>query len=454
MKRCSPPYGWLLGCTLTVLPGMVSATADATQPAVVSPEASPATVLTDPLSMDEAVTMALRQSPTLEVARRQRNVALIGSDRDRPAFRPEVNATASQVLRTPRVDLPGRPDDVVLPNSHSRLEIGVKQPLFQFGVGSAPELRANAMAAAARSGYRKAELDTARDVQEAFLVTRRTALLLQVAERGAALAHEQVELTRLLRDRGLLADVDLLDAERLEAEAESHRLQAENGQALARANLNRLMGRPVDTSFSLGEAGDLPAEPAPLQALVARASAQRPELAMLRHNREAAEAGIKLAKAAGKPRVSLEAGYALQTETALTPRSGLFGGLSITAPLFNSAVQRFTVREAEERLGQLKGALEEAEQGVALEIEQQRLAMQEARTRRTLAERGIAAAEAAYTITRYKLERGQITQIEVQNARLGLERALSDRAEAEHALRIAHVRLLRAVGETIPPDAP
>jgi outer membrane protein TolC len=404
--------------------------------------------------MDAAVALALQQSPALEVARRERNVALIGSDRSRPAFRPEVNATASQTLRSPRVDLPGHPDDVVLPGSMSRFEIGLKQPLLQFGVGKAPEQRANAMAAAARSGFRKAELDTARDVQEAFLLARRAGLMLEVAEQSVTLARAHVELTRLLKERGFQAEVDLLEAERAEAEADSHRLQAQNGFALARANLNRLMGRAVDTPFSLGKVGELPPEPSALSDLVERARALRPELATVRHNIEAAEAGIKLARAARLPRVSLEAGYALQTETVLAPRSGIFGGLTITAPLFNSSVQRFTVREAEERLGQLRGVLSEAEQGIALEIEQQRLAMQEGRTRALLSERGIAAAEKAYEITRAKLERGLGTQLEVQNARLSLERALADRAEAEHALRLAYVRLQRAIGETIPPDAP
>src|SRR5262245_45771533 len=85
------------------------------------------------LSLADAISMALRQNPTLEVARRERNVGRIEADRNRPAFRPEVTATASQLFRTPRVDLPGEPDEVVLPTSISRLEILARQPIYQFG---------------------------------------------------------------------------------------------------------------------------------------------------------------------------------------------------------------------------------------------------------------------------------------------------------------------------------
>src|SRR5688500_17833104 len=85
------------------------------------------------LTADQPVALALKNSPTLEVARREMNVDLLEADRARPAFRPEVSATASQIMRTPRVDLPGRRDEVVLPNSISRFEVNVRQPLYQFG---------------------------------------------------------------------------------------------------------------------------------------------------------------------------------------------------------------------------------------------------------------------------------------------------------------------------------
>lgn len=412
-------------------------------------EAVPAPTLT----VDEAVALALKNSPTLEVARRERNVDLLEADRARPAFRPEVSATASQTLRTPRVDLPGRPDEVVLPNSIARLEISIRQPLYQFGAGKAPAERASAMAAAARSDYRTAELDTALEARESYLNIVRAEAMGDVARRGLELAKRNVELTRLLIERGFQADVDLLSAQRSEAEAESGRLQAENGVALAKANLNRVLGRPLDTEITLGAAGELPGEPGTLAELSARAFRRRPEIEALRHNMEAAEAGIKLAKASRLPRVSAEAAYALQTETALVPRSGVAAGLSITAPIFNGPVDRYTVKQAEERLKQLQSALRAREQGVELEIERQRLALSEARARIALAQREIEAAEKAYEIKVLSLERGRSIQDEVAKARLDLTRALANRTTAENDLRLARARLDRALGEGAP-EAP
>ncbi|HEU4754543.1 MAG TPA: TolC family protein, partial [Armatimonadota bacterium] len=335
---------------------LLPAAAAAQAPAPPSPQ--PAS-----LSMEEAVAAALKNSPTLDVARRERNVALIAADRNRPVFRPEVTATASQILRTPRVDLPGRPDEVVLPNSVSRLEIGVRQPLFQFGAGKAPGQRASAQAEAARSDYRTAELDTVLQAREAYLSLLRAEAGAGVARRGLELAAENLRITRLLQERGFQADVDVLEAERAQAEAEAGVVQAESAVSLARANLNRVLGRPLETPVQVA-APDLPGDPGSVADLTSGATAERPEIAALKHNIEAAEAGIRLARASRLPRVNLEAAYALQTRTALVPRSGVSAGLSVTFPILDGAVQRYTVREAEERLAQLKSALAAREQGV------------------------------------------------------------------------------------------
>jgi outer membrane protein len=398
------------------------------------------------LTEGDAVALALKQNPTLEIARRELNIGLIQAERARPALRPELTGSASQIFRTPRVDLPGTPDEVILPNSLSQFRLDLRQPLYQFGAGKAPAERAAAMAAAARSEYRTAELDTIQQVREAYAGVVRAEGMSGVSRRGLELAEENRRLTGLLQERGLQAEVDVLEADRALAEAQAGRVRAENGIALARGNLNRLLGRSIDDPFAVEAGGALPAEPAPLAELTAQAMAQRPEAETLRQQIAQAEAGIRLAKASRLPRVNLEASYALQTKTVLQPRSGLAAGVSLTFPIFDGGVTRFTVREAEERLAQLRSGLTALEQGMALEIEQQRLAMAEARARRELAGRAAAAAEKALEITRLRLERGRAVQAEVLNARLALERALGDRVAAESDLRLAGVRLERAVG--------
>jgi outer membrane protein TolC len=435
MKPPRPLVFLLFPCLVALPPGAAIAQAP---PSTTPPPAV--------LPLDDALALALRSNPELAIARHERNVGLIGADRARPGLRPEVTATASQIVRGPRVDLPGKPDDVVLPNSISRLELGLRQPVFQFGAGDAPSKRANAMAAAARSDYRKAELNTVQEVREAYLTVARTRALAEITGKGVELARANVQQTQLLVERGFQAQVDVLDAERALAEAEAQELQARNGVDLARANVNRLLGRAIDTPFRIAGSGPLPGDPAALDELAAQAMRQRPEAETLRQQIEAAEAGIRLARAARQPRVTLDLAYALQTETALVPKSGVAAGVSVSVPIFSGAAQRYTVREAEERVAQLKSSLTALEQGISLEIQQQRLAIQEARARITASQRAVTAAEQAYEITQARLERGRAVQLEILNARLNLQRARGSVAEAEGDLRLADARLQRALG--------
>jgi outer membrane protein len=446
------------GATLVVLAGLAASLAAPLPTTAESSGASAAPAGTAPavavFPEREAVSVALQQSPALEVARRELNVALIQAERAGPKLFPQVNATAGQIAQTPRVDLPGRKDEVVLPNFASRVAIELHQPVFQVGVKKPAEQRSEALAAAARSDFRKAELDTITQVREAYLGLIRAAEMTDVAQRGVELAKENIRLTRLLRERGSQADVDVLEAERAELEAQSNLAEVERGVVLARANLNQLLGREIDTPVSPALEKDLPPAPPALDELKQKAFAQRPEILGLKANIVAAEAGVELARKQSKPRVNFDASYVVQTETALLPGNGFSAGLSITMPLFDGTLRRYNVEEAKERVKQLQGVLAQAERGVEVELQSARTAMDTARRRIVLADKSVQKAQEAYDITLLRMERGRAIQAEMLNARLSLQRAMTDRCNALNDLHLARVRLDRALGEgptSVPP---
>ncbi|MBM3459626.1 MAG: hypothetical protein FJX77_13980, partial [Armatimonadetes bacterium] len=77
------------GCWLVVPVAAAAGTGAATAPPL--------------LKQEEVVRLALSGSPALQIARREWNLGRLEAERDRPAFRPEVTATAAQGVRTPRV---------------------------------------------------------------------------------------------------------------------------------------------------------------------------------------------------------------------------------------------------------------------------------------------------------------------------------------------------------------
>ena len=85
------------------------------------------------------------------------------------------------------------------------------------------------------------------------------------------------------RDAGVVTDADVLAVEVHRAAVEEGRLRASLAADLARADLNRAMGEPLDAQFTLAPLTPSTVDaPAPVTTLEAEALSQRPELQQAR----------------------------------------------------------------------------------------------------------------------------------------------------------------------------
>lgn len=415
-----------------------AAAAQETQPPLPPPAA---------LTLRESVAAALRDNPRLEAARAARDLALADAERNRPALRPDVRATASQFVRGPVLKFPKRNKQVtVLPRARSILEINAETPLYQFGIGRAPQDRVEAEEAAAEADYAQAELDLAIDVEEAYLSAQLAQAMEGVAEQALDLAKRQLRVTTALVEQGLLAPVEIRRADAGVAQAEEALERARSGTALANANLNRLLGRPIDAPVAVEPLAGLPPEPGDLASLTAEAVENRPEVRATQAKIAQGEAGEQLARAAGKPRINGDAAYALQNPSAFVPTSSWLVGLSATVPLFDSANTRADVRQAQEGVAQARAGLRALEQGIALEVQRQRLAYSGARERLRVADRELEASQEALRIRMVAFEADEAIPLEVEADRLSVTQAEGRRVQAIHDLWLAHARLRRALG--------
>ena len=127
--------------------------------------------------------------------------------------------------------------------------------------------------------------------------------------------------------------------------------------------------------------------PRPLDALIARAYGQRPDLHALQARRDAAQAVLSLAQAQRKPwfRVLFTGGWARFNPLQLSNLTALGVGLSM--PLLTFGATEGAVEEAEALLDRAERRLEEAQQLAALETRLAFYAFRAAREKLPLAER-------------------------------------------------------------------
>jgi outer membrane protein TolC len=402
------------------------------------------------LTLEEALRAAEENNSTLRAARHAREAAVAGAQKTRPGIHPDIHAAVSEHVRGPVLRFPKHDKDVVvLPRNRQLLDLFLTQPLYQFGIGKAPQQNYSSTVDAANADYRKAELDLARDVEEAYIAALRAQALTRVAAGAVTRAEEQLRITQLLEAAGEVARLDVFKAEESLEEARSGLLQAENGVRLAKANLNRLMERPQGTDFDLAPLEGEPPEPPPTDELLPGAIARRPEAQALKARIETARAGVTLARSQRLPRITADAGYQLQNPSAFVPTSQWETGITVSAPVFETPGIRSDVRQAQAGAAQAEAGLAALRHGIALEIEQARLSQIEARERLRVADRAIATATEARRITGLLYEEGFATQSEVQDTNLALTRAQSQREQAIYDMWLAHARLRRALG--LPP---
>jgi outer membrane protein TolC len=149
----------------------------------------------------------------------------------------------------------------------------------------------------------------------------------------------------------------VLQAETAYDQAVLARVQAEAAAKIALGTLAVSLGLPADQSLTLN------AEPVPAQVpeltahmtdLMAEAVRQRPDLAAAEAQREAAVANVTVARAAGRPSISISASRNLVDTTGVPNQSYNLIGVNVTVPIFSGFSVDYGVRQAQ-------GALEVSE---------------------------------------------------------------------------------------------
>jgi len=188
--------------------------------------------------------------------------------------------------------------------------------------------------------------------------------------------------------------------------------------------------------------------PGTLEAAIARATRERPELAELRARMDAARAAIDLAASGARPNVVLGAYY----DVGGSP-SNLSGTwsvmLALTLSLSDGGITRERIREAELRLEQLKVLEAQTKQRIELEVRQAWLALEQAGAELTAAVSGVEQGREAARIAGVRYQAGVGISLELVSTQAALAQAELALASARFNQNFARVRLILAAGGSL-----
>jgi outer membrane protein TolC len=235
--------------------------------------------------------------------------------------------------------------------------------------------------------------------------------------------------------------------------ADLARVQARNAAAVAEADLARLVGLPPGATIEPRDpVGAPPPSSLDVGALAAAALAARPELHALQARLDAAEANVRVQRAAALPQASLNAGYDYARPNArILPLSDAWNdtwsvGLSLSWNVFDGGRASAAAAQARAQAEALRGQLEDARRRVRLEVTQRALDLESARAALTVAERAHASALENVRVAGDRYREGVGSSTDLLDAETGLLRAGLDRTSAAAGAQAALAGLRRAVG--------
>jgi outer membrane protein len=440
-----------LAAVLAASPALAQGPA-APAPAPAAPPAgapAPAQPAPSVLTLEEALRIGLSHQPTLQQARALTEAADARVEQARAPLLPQITGTASfqrQSQTASALAQLGTTSTV----STELYSLGVtgRQLIWDFGQTSG-RWRASQ---ASLKGQELSEQATSKSVA----LSIRTFYFNAVAAKALvgvskdALANEQRHLqqVRAQVEVGTRPPVDLVQERVNLANAQVRLIQAENGYATARVQVEQAIGVNDLGAWEIAEENLPPVqgeEGAP-EVLLKEALGARPEIAAGDAQIRAQELTVGALEGGYGPTLGVQAGVA---ETGPRPSdlgTGWNAQVTLTWPLFQGGLTHGQVREARANVSSLQAQLDLQKQQVRLDVEQSRLGVRAAAATLGAAKDASQAAREQLTLQEGRYQTGVGSIIELSDAQTALTTALGQEVQSQFQLAVARSQLLRALG--------
>jgi outer membrane protein len=416
------------------------------------------------LTLDDAIARGVTQAPRMAEAR-ARESAASSTVTARAALRlPSVSAAGSY-FRTNHVDEFGVvqadgtrhiifPD---IPNNYDfRAEVNV--PLMPTQLALAVIDAAKADVRVLEAARHVLEADLKLEIARAYwqLVTSRQSV--QVLEQAQQRTEAWVGDVRARVDAGFLPPNDLLSARARRARESVQLIQAKNAAAMAEIELGRLVGaapgQPIATLTTVDQpqAGVADVTGQPVDALVARAVARRPERQGLREQQASLAFQGTAALASRQPQVGVRAGIEPARPNArFVPRADQWKtswdlGVSVVLPVFDGGKARANHAAAVAASAAIGHRIDELDALVAQDIRERLLDIESGRAALAASLEAVQATAEARRVVQERFNAGVATSSDMLDAQVALVEAELERTRLAAWLRLGEARLLHAVG--------
>jgi outer membrane protein TolC len=333
-------------------------------------------------------------------------------------------------------------------NLNSRIE--AQLPLYTGGMIEGYTEQAQAYIQAARQGDESARQQVIFYVLQAYEGVHAARSYIEVARQGEIAAESYVHTIENLMKQGVVVRSDLLSARVVLDDIKVKLIQANNAEGDALDQLHMLLGLPLSQPLDIGAQVAVPPVSGNPSDLLDKALANNPGLQAMRHQTDAAEANVKVAKAGFYPQLGVMVRQDWNDRSVGFSASSYTIGAMLTWNVFDGSSTRGAVNRASAGKIELMARLRQAESMVALQVNQAIRKADEAEKRAAVREMAATQAEEALAMVEKRYNNGVTTITELLNARAQLDKARADVVAANYDVTVQRAGLLLALGKLEP----
>ncbi|HVI95837.1 MAG TPA: TolC family protein, partial [Anaeromyxobacter sp.] len=215
-----------------------------------------------------------------------------------------------------------------------------------------------------------------------------------------------------------------------------------------RARLRQVIGdeRPLDWDVSDERYPPVQGEDATGGDLLAEALRRRPDLIASERFVQSADETVSATRGGYFPSIGLQAGATEQGSGFDSLHWSIFGGATLTWPLFQGGLTRAQVSEARANLDVATAQRDQIRQQVMLDIDTARLAVRAAKASLAAANDAVTNAHEQLRLAEGRYKTGAGSSIELSDAQVAATNAEAQAVQADYQLATARAQLVAALG--------
>lgn len=437
---------------------VIAAAADPAQTAAQTPQA-----FGGPLSLADAINLALHQSPAILRAQKELQASQGIAIQTRAIALPTVGITGSYGrAQSTDVDVISAPGFTFGTPQNWSSQVRLVQALYEGGRMLSGLRAARLTREQSVLTYQAALADTVLVVQLAYYDVLLAAQQIKVQEASVDLLTNELADTTRRFEAGTVPRFNVLRAEVELANARPKLITARYDLRISKNNLANILGldipRGTDQEIPLYLSGRLEPEPFEIQLprAIDEALERRTELGALRKAEALRREDVVTAKAGYKPVLQGYVGYDLHnsmiTSDLTTVDYGWIVGVQLSWNPFDGFRTQGRIKEATANYERAGIDVDDKRRGIELEVRTAYSRFMEAREVLESEKKVVEQGEEALRLASARSDAGTGTQLDVLSAQTALTDARNTQVQALHDYEAARARLERAIGMNVPSE--